>query len=85
MNLWYLRSRKLGELDFLVEWPLGKVLPTEVKSGKSYKRHSALSAALRVGNYGLERAFVLHEGNVETDGRMGYLPMYMTACIGRGA
>lgn len=82
-HLWYLRSRRLGELDFLVEWPFGKVLPIEVKSGKAYKRHSALSAALRTENYGLERAFVLHEGNVETDGSVTYLPMYMTGCVRR--
>lgn len=83
-HLYYFRNRKLGELDFLVEWPQGHVLPIEVKSGKSYRRHSALSAALNVENYGLDCALVLHEGNVETDGKVSYLPVYMTMCLGRG-
>lgn len=82
-HLYFFRSRRLGELDFLAEWPQGRVLPIEVKSGKAYRRHSALSAALEVENWGLERAIVLHEGNVEADGKVAYLPMYMTICLGR--
>lgn len=62
----------------MAEWPQGHVLPVEVKSGKSYKRHSALSAALEVENYGLERGFMLHEGNVDVADKVSYLPVYMT-------
>lgn len=55
--------------------------PLEVKSGKSYRRHSALSKALEIENYGIERAVVLHEGNVEVCGKVAYLPMYMTMVL----
>lgn len=56
-------------------------MPLVVKSGKSYRRHSALSKTLEIDNFGIERAIVLHEGNVETDGRVAYLPMYMTMVL----
>ncbi|EJW89143.1 hypothetical protein EVA_22750, partial [gut metagenome] len=45
-------------------------------------RHSALSKALEIENYGIERAVVLHEGNVEVDGKVVYFPMYMTMDLG---
>lgn len=82
-HLYFFRNRKLGELDFLIEWPRGRVTPLEVKSGKSYQRHSALSAALATDNYHLSCGLVLHEGNVEHVGAVYYLPMYMTMFLAR--
>lgn len=79
-HLFFFRSRKVGELDFLFEKD-ARVVPVEVKSGKSYKRHSALSAALRTSNYGIGSAVVLHEGNLETAGNVRYLPMYMAGLL----
>ncbi len=54
-----------------------RVIPIEVKSGNQYRRHSALTKALDAPNWGIERAVVLHEDNVETDKRVSYLPTYM--------
>lgn len=77
----FFRSRKQGEIDFVAE--VGEVvLPIEVKSGKSYKRHSALNNVLATENYGIEKAVVLCEGNLSVDGRVVYLPVYMVAFIG---
>lgn len=76
-HLFFYRSRKIGELDFLIETN-NRVVPIEVKSGKSYKRHSALSNALSTPNFGIEQAIVLHEGNIEIEGSVTYLPMYTT-------
>lgn len=76
---WYYRSKKLGELDFVIDWPSGRVLPIEVKSGKDYRRHRALTNVLEVGEWGLREAVVLHDGNVETDGAVAYLPIYAAA------
>lgn len=76
-HLFFFRNKKVGELDFLYEKD-ARVVPVEVKSGKSYKRHSALTRALATPNYGIESAYVLHEGNIEADGKTVYLPMYMT-------
>lgn len=78
-NLYYFNSKKLGEVDFVVETRDGKVIPIEVKSGKSYKRHSAISNVLKVENYHLDHAVVLATGNVECNGRLFYLPVYMIA------
>lgn len=73
----FFRSKAMGELDFVIESGRGWALPIEVKSGKDYKRHSALSKALSMPNYAIERAVVLCEDNVETSGKVCYLPAYM--------
>ena len=77
-GLYYFKKRNVGELDFVVQTPDGRVVPVEVKSGKGYKRHSALSHALATQNYGIEEGIVLCEGNVETRGQVSYLPVYMS-------
>ena len=55
----------------------GKVVPIEVKSGKSYKTHKALDNFMDVPDYHLERAYILSTGNVETEGNVIYIPIYM--------
>ena len=55
----------------------GQVVPIEVKSGKAYKSHKALDNFMKVPDYHLEKAYVLSIGNVETDGAITYLPIYM--------
>ena len=83
LGLWYFKNRGIGELDFVVQTG-SRVVPIEVKSGKGYKRHTALTKALQTRNYGIERAIVLHEGNVEKGGPVSYLPTYMTMCLEPG-
>ncbi len=78
--LYYYNSKKRGELDFLIEYKLG-VVPLEIKSGKGYKRHSALSNIFGVEEYGLREAYVVHNGNVEIDGKIVYIPTYMIMCF----
>lgn len=75
-HCYYYNSKKFGELDFLIEHN-GEVLPIEVKSGKDYKKHSALSQALRNEGYNLNHAIVFSNSNVESDGKTTYLPIYM--------
>ena len=79
-SLYYYNSKRYGELDFVIELN-GKVTPIEVKSGKDYQKHSALTNCLGDMNYGIEEAFVLCSANVKTEGNITYLPIYMTACI----
>ena len=74
--LYYFKSKTLGELDFVIEHPKSTVLPLEVKSGKTYKRHSALSKVLSIGNYGIRKGLVLCEANIEVEGNVLYAPMY---------
>lgn len=74
---YYYNSKKFGELDFLVEYN-GNVLPIEVKSGKDYKRHSALVNILSVTNYSMKEAFVFSNYNVSVEGHVIYYPIYMS-------
>ena len=63
-------------MDFVIEMN-GKVVPIEVKSGKSYKAHKALDHFMKVPDYHLEKAYVFSVGNIETEGSVIYLPIYM--------
>lgn len=74
--LYYYNSKKQGEIDFIVEQN-GKSLPIEVKSGKAYNKHSALSNLLDVKEYGIEEAFIFTNDNVKIEGKFNYLPIYM--------
>ena len=61
----------------------GKEVPIEVKSGKSYKAHKALSNFMNVTDYHLEKAYVFSKGNIEKNGAVIYLPIYMLMFIHR--
>lgn len=73
---YFCKKKNIGELDFLIEMD-GKVVPIEVKSGKAYKTHKALDHFMNVSDYHIEKAFVFSTGNVEKDGKVMYLPIYM--------
>ena len=75
-KLYYYNSMKLGELDFVIEYK-GKILPIEVKSGKSYQRHSALNNVMDISNYSIEEGFIFSNYNVEVKGKLIYYPIYM--------
>ncbi len=75
-DLYYYNSKKHGELDFVIEYQ-GAVLPIEIKSGKGYNRHAALSNILAIEDYNIPRAFVFHNGNISTQGVIQYYPIYM--------
>ncbi len=77
----FFRSKSAGEIDFLIESGRGWALPVEVKSGKDYKRHSALTKVLSSPNYEIGQAVVLCEDNVEVEGKVAYLPVYMAAFL----
>ena len=80
-DLHFYRSKGMGELDFVIESGQGWALPVEVKSGKDYKRHSALTKALSSPNYDIKRAVVLCESNVHSQEGVDYLPVYMAAFL----
>ena len=81
-ELYYYRNKKRGEVDFIVENTNGQVLPIEVKSGKDYKRHNALSNLISTAEYKLDEAFVLCDENLSQKGNITYLPMYMSGFLG---
>ena len=73
---YFCKKKNIGELDFVIEMN-GKVVPIEVKSGKTYKSHKALNNFMDVADYHVEKAYVFSVGNVEEVGRVIYLPIYM--------
>ena len=75
-DLFYFNSKKQGELDFVLEYQ-GEVLPIEVKSGKDYERHRALSNIMDNEEYAIPKAFVFCQENTQIKGRLVYLPIYM--------
>ena len=75
-DLFYFNSKKQGELDFVVEYQ-GEVLPIEVKSGKDYERHRALSNIIDNEEYAIPKAFVFCQENTQIKGRLVYPPIYM--------
>ena len=77
---YYFSSKKQGELDFVIEHE-GKCLPIDVKSGKDYTRHNALSNVLANADYGIKTALVLSNHNVSVEGKIAYLPVYMVMFI----
>ena len=75
-KLYYYNSKTHGELDFVIEYH-GKVLPIEVKSGKSYQRHSALNNIMKITNDSIQEAFIFSNYNVEVKDHLVYYPIYM--------
>ena len=59
----YYKSKKFGEIDFVIEDD-GEILPIEVKSGKSYTRHSALDNVMSSKNYAIREAYVFTNENL---------------------
>ncbi len=75
-RIYYYNSKKLGELDFLVEHK-GKPLPIEVKSGKDYTVHSAMNNCLSNPEFEIEEGIVFANCNVSQNDNVTYLPVYM--------
>ena len=73
---YFCKKKNIGELDVLIEMG-GKVVPIEVKSGKAYKAHKALDNFMKIPEYHMEKAYVLSVANVEQEGTVVYLPIYM--------
>ena len=73
---YFCKKKNVGELDFVIEMN-GRVVPIEVKSGKAYKKHKALDNFMSISDYHIEKAYVFSVGNVETEGVVTYLPIYM--------
>ena len=79
-RLYYYNNKRQGELDFVIEQN-GEVLPIEVKSGKDYERHKALTNVVSSTTYQISKAYVLCNDNVKKVGKITYLPIYMLMFI----
>ena len=64
--MYYYNSHKNGELDFLIEQEMS-VHPIEVKSGKDYYVHSALSKVTSNSQYEIRSSYVLSNYNLSSE------------------
>lgn len=76
----YYNSKKMGELDFVIS-DGADVIPIEVKSGKDFARHSALSNVMACSDYSISKAYVLCTANMSEKNGIVYAPVYMTMFI----
>ena len=77
-KLFYYDNRGKGEVDYLIDdYDSLSVVPVEVKSGKDYTVHSALSNFAKNENYNLKKAYVLsNEREVIKKDKIIYMPIY---------
>ena len=75
-EVYYYNSKRLGELDFLMEYGTG-TLPIEVKSGKDYYVHSAINNVLKVEDFGIKEAAVFTGYDLSVNENITYYPVYM--------
>ncbi len=75
-DLYYYNNNRTGELDFVVEYQ-GEILPIEIKSGKDYERHAALTKCMNNPRYHIQNAFVFCNDNVKIVDKVTYYPIYM--------
>lgn len=77
-TLYYYDNKKTGEVDYLIDDTVNmSTIPLEVKSGKNYREHSALSHFLSIPEYNIKKAFVLsNEQKVIQEAGVVYIPIY---------
>lgn len=77
-KLFYYDNRDKGEVDYLIDdYDSLSVVPVEVKSGKDYTVHSALSNFTKNESYNLKKAYVLsNEREIIKKDKIIYMPIY---------
>ena len=77
-KLYYYDNKHHGEVDFLIDdFDTLSALPLEVKSGKDYYVHSALTHFVTIPDYHIPQGIVLsNEREVTQKGKIIYMPIY---------
>ena len=77
-KLFYYDNRTKGEVDYLIDdYDSLSAVPIEVKSGKDYTIHSALSTLVNNADYHVKKAYVLsNERQISVNNKITYLPIY---------
>ena len=83
-KLFYYDNRSKGEVDYLIDdYDSLSAVPIEVKSGKDYTVHSALSAFVKNEDYHVKKAYVLsNTREITTNGKVTYIPVYDVMFLG---
>ena len=81
--LYYYDNKSKGEVDYLVDDnKTMSVVPIEVKSGRDYTIHSALSNFTSNEEYNIDHAYVLYSGReIKQKNKIIYLPIYFVMFI----
>ena len=79
-NTFFYNSHKIGELDFVIEYE-NSIIPIEIKSGKDYYVHSALSKVIDNKEYNVKEAIIFANCNLEKQGKKTYMPVYMSTFL----
>ncbi|MBO6108549.1 MAG: ATP-binding protein [Eubacterium sp.] len=79
-NTFFYNSHKIGELDFVIEYE-NSIIPIEIKSGKDYYVHSALSKVIDNEEYNVKEAIIFANCNLEKQGKKTYMPVYMSTFL----
>lgn len=77
---YYYNNKRRGEIDFVVELH-GTVLPIEVKSGKDYESHRALTNILECEEYDIPEAIIFNNDNLRVVDNRIYAPIYMVMFV----
>lgn len=85
-SLFYYDNRSKGEVDYLIDdYESLSAVPIEIKSGKDYTVHSALSSFVKNEDYHIQKAFVLSNARqVEQRGKITYMPIYFIMFFEKG-
>ena len=82
-NIYYYDNKRNGEVDYLVDdYENLTVLPIEIKSGKNYYVHSAVSNLIKISNYNIKRGFLFtNDINVKESNNIIQMPIYYISFI----
>jgi len=69
-------STNMQEVDFIVA-DRRKIIPIEAKSGNSV-RHASLDRFMEKFSSGVDIGYVIHSKDLRVDGKIVYIPIYMT-------
>ena len=71
--------KNLCEVDFILV-KKKRIIPVEVKSARSTK-HKSLDRFMEKYSARLGKVYVIHSKDIQTDGRITYLPIYMASLL----
>ena len=82
-NIYYYDNKKNGEVDYLVDdYENLSVVPIEVKSGRNYYVHSAISNLIDISNYNIKEGILFtNDKQVKDKEKIIQMPIYYISFI----
>lgn len=81
--LYYYDNKTKGEVDFIIDdYSTLSSIPIEVKSGKNYNIHTALTRLIDNSDYRVNTAYLFsNEREIMNKGSIWYMPVYYVMCL----